>query len=409
MTHAAIFRAGPMFVTQNFVFTDGLMPEGMAGVPMVAKLLGSLVRGQPAPAAPPGSAPSAASLAAHGKPVLALVCDPRSWYLTLWRQGCEGMGSLFHRMGDESRWQELRKRAAALPTALAAGGAAAGLAVELPPEWGADRALDTWYANPRDVGAFREWLRAVMAVRALRGLVSPDYARSPLSRSCGFMTFQYNQLFIHNPNDLGMPATHARALQQLDKSKGLLTQSVRMEQLSADLPGALQALGVPLDEKQVAAVEAVQANLPPLRREWFRFYGLDELALIDDRERFICARLRFSMEPARAHLRAGGKPAAEAAEPSSADGGAAAPAARPAGRRWAAKRAAAAATPSAPAQPDPAEIARQERIANIRRLQEERLAQRRASGKLQATRPAAKKMRDDDDDGLTLLQDFDED
>lgn len=399
-----------MFVTPHFVYTDALMPEGSAGLPMVAKLLGSLVRGQQAPAAVPGAPQAAAALAAQGKPVLALVCDPRSWYLTLWRQGCEGMGSLFHRMGDESRWQELRKRAAAMPTALAAGGAAAGLAVELPPEWGADRALDTWYANPRDVGAFREWLRAVMAVRALRGLVSPDYARSPLSRSCGFMTFQYNQLFIHNPNDLGMPATHARALQQLDRSKGLLTQSVRMEQLSADLPAALQALGVPLDEKQVAAVEAVQANLPPLRREWFRFYGLDELALIDERERFICARLRFSMEPARAHLRAGGKPASEAAEPSTpAEGGAAAPAARPAGRRWAAKRTAAANAAAAPAQPDPAEIARQERIANIRRLQEERLAQRRASGKLLGPRPAAKKIQDDDDDGLTLLQDFDED
>lgn len=391
-----------MLVCQNFVYTDALLPEGSAGLPLVSKLLGSLVRGQPVPAGAPG----AAGLAAHNKPVLALVCDPRSWYLTLWRHGCEGMGPLFHRMGDEDTWQELRKRAGSVPTALAAGGAASAMAAELPAEWGADRALDTWYANPHDVSAFREWLRAVMAVRALRGLVSPDYARSPLSRSCGFMTFRYHQLFIHNPNELGMPATDARSLQALDRSKGLVVQAVRMEQFAADLPPALEALGVVLDEQQRASIEAVQANLPTLRREWHRFFGLDELALIDQRERFICARLRFSVEPARTRIRS--EEAGQVGPKSTQGQEGAGPARRPAAaKKAAARRATAAASSAAPAQPDAAEIARQERIANIRRLQQERLAQRRASGKASPPRPPASKALDDD--GLTLLQDFDED
>eukprot|EP01036_Dinobryon_divergens_P060059 gene60059-80097_t len=167
----------PMLISEKFVFTPSLFPEGLGAKHPTNKLVADAAGGQP----PEHNIKDAAGLAALGKPVVALVTDPRSWYLALWRQGCAGKGPLYRRLTDPAKWEQLRKRQGSR-AAVAEEGAAAAPAV--PAEWGPEHAKTFWYGDSQNVPAFKEWLRAVVGTRALRGMVSAEYQRSPLSRNC---------------------------------------------------------------------------------------------------------------------------------------------------------------------------------------------------------------------------------
>lgn len=385
-----------MLISEKFVFTPSIFPEGLGAKHPINKLVEEAVGGQ----APELNIKDAAGLAALGKPVVALVCDPRSWYLALWRQGCAAKGPVFRRLTDPAKWEQLRKRRS---NRLAQNEEAEP---EIPAEWGAEHARTFWYGDSQSVPAFKEWLRAVVGVRVMRGMVSAEYQRSTLSRNCGLMTYEFSQLFIHNPNELGALPTNWRGLHALNKAKGLVSHAVRAEDFAETFLPAMEALGVALSDSSRAAIARERGRNPVLRREWERFFDEDMLKLLIARERFICVSLRYRLSAPGAHR-----------EADDAAGDGQTPGSAGAARRRAA-RGSVPAPEASPAPTDPAEIARQARIAEIRQLQEERLAQRRAAGKLPARgggRSAGRGARSSSPEqaaGLTThprLADFDED
>ena len=187
-----------MFISDSLVFVE----LQKTGSDHIKSLLKKTVGGENDPK---NHVPDEALLAS-GRPFVGSIRDPWAWYLSLWTVGCHQKGELYERLTNPKKWRKLLEARAdggadaeadadadgdaeadeAEPVeALAevAEGEAGGDATvktgklkprvkakrtELPDWCSPERARDVWYRDVGDVEGFREWLKAVLTVPALR-------------------------------------------------------------------------------------------------------------------------------------------------------------------------------------------------------------------------------------------------
>jgi hypothetical protein len=249
------------------------------GSTRLKKLVGEIVGGE-------SSAKQSAysdELAATGKPVVGYVCNPLTWYLAHWKLGCEGKGEFHKRLTDETKWDLLRSKRAQLPPK----NESAKEAKVLPEGWGAARAKDFWYADANNPEAFREWLQAVAAHRALRRLVDHAYNNSPVAKLGGLMTYQFFIMFVRNAENMEKSVDSMEALQALWEAKSITSRFIRAEAISEDLKKVLEALHVPLNDEQRAAVDGLKERTGADEAAILRFYDAASLRLVAKREAFL--------------------------------------------------------------------------------------------------------------------------
>lgn len=249
------------------------------GSTRLKKLVGEIVGGE-------SSAKQSAysdELAATGKPVVGYVCNPLTWYLGQWKLGCEGKGEFHKRLTDETKWDLLRSKRAQLPPK----NESAKEAKALPEGWGAARAKDFWYADGNNPEAFREWLQAVAAHRGLRRLVDHAYNNSPVAKLGGLMTYQFFIMFVRNAENMEKSVDSMEALEALYRDKSITAQFIRSEAISEDLKKVLEALHVPLNDEQRAAVEGLKERTGADEAAILRFYDAASLRLVAKREAFL--------------------------------------------------------------------------------------------------------------------------
>jgi hypothetical protein len=238
-------------------------------------------------------------LAAMGRPVVGYLCNPLTWYLAQWKHGCNGKGDVYKRLTDESRWDRLRALRAALPPKNAHAKPDAKL---LPEGWGAAHAKEFWYGNADNPEAFREWLQAVAGERGLRRLVDHGYNVSPISRLGGLMTYQFFISFVRNAENMEKSVDTMEALEARYQQQAITSHFIRSEAVSQDLTKVLDALHVPLNNEQRAAVEGLKERSGADEAAIIRFYDPASLRLVAKREAFI--NKHFDYGPPSAEARA---------------------------------------------------------------------------------------------------------
>lgn len=274
-----------MLVSEKLV----LLPLHKDGVASVRSLFQALVGGESRKQ--PGTA---AEIAALGVPVVGVVCNPLTWYLALWRQGCAGKGGLYRRLTDDARWQrvlgrqQMRQRAED-PESQPAGDVRPGL----PAEWSAAHAVAVWYADRNDVTAFREWLRAVLGTRALRRIVEAQPAAGSGFRAGGLMTQEYLGAFVLAPEDESLSTLKLDGLQALDQRCAITRLFVRAESPATDVAAVLDQLGVTRDAEQDAAIRALTSVATTA--EDLSFFDADSLRLVAQHERLITAKFGYEL------------------------------------------------------------------------------------------------------------------
>lgn len=267
------------------------------------------------------------ALLASGRAFVGSIRDPWAWYLSLWTVGCQRKGELYERLTNPRKWRKLLDARAddaaegdadgtdaGTEVALAAGADAAAdadtsctprtgklkpkakaKATELPEHCTPERARDVWYADAGNVDAFREWLRAVLTVPALRNVAESGYGKSPIGRLGGLMTYRYFTLFTRGGDALDKSVDSLEALQAHDRAHGYIDHFIRRESLAADFLKLMEALEVPLGERKRALVQAPRppatAALRPHPLE--AYYDTESSALVARRDKFIVDRFGY--------------------------------------------------------------------------------------------------------------------
>jgi hypothetical protein len=272
-----------------------------AGSARLKKLLGELVSGESS-----GKQTSYADeLAASGKPVVGYLCNPLTWYLDLWKQGCAGKGDVRKRLTSDIRWGQLNAR---LKNREPKEGVK-GDGKQLPEGWGPERAKDYWYADVENVEAFREWLKAVVAERGMRKLVDHGFGSSPMCRVAGLMSYHFFNLFVRGAENMDKAVNTMEALKDLYAKQGITEHFIRAESVSADVHKVLAEVGVKLDAEQHALVDALKERSGAADAAILRFYDVPSLRLVARRESFL--NDLFGYGPPSAEARAASRAAAE--------------------------------------------------------------------------------------------------
>ena len=206
-----------------------------AGSARLKKLLGDVLGGESS-----GKQKNYADeLAAMGKPIVGFVCNPLTWYLALWRQGCDGKGELHKRLTDDARWVQLIARR----NIRAVKEDAKPDAKAIPEGWGAERAKSFWYGDEQNAEAFREWLKAVLGVPGLRKLLDHGYGGSPMNRMAGLMTYDFFIMFVRNAENMEKSVDTLEALQAAHQAGKITDRFIRSEAIGVDLLRTLEARG----------------------------------------------------------------------------------------------------------------------------------------------------------------------
>ncbi|MEK8030657.1 hypothetical protein AACH06_07440 [Ideonella sp. DXS29W] len=249
------------------------------GSSRVKKLLGEIVGGE----STGKRAGTAEELAATGKPVVGYLCNPLTWYLSLWQQGCAGKGDLHKRLTDPERWEQLRSRRAARP---AKATSRPGM-LDIPAEWGADHAKTAWYGDAEDPEAFRAWLKAILATRSIRRLVDSGYANSPINKLGGLMTYQLFVSLVCGADTLDKSIDTPEALEALGATNAITRLFIRAESVAADLHQVLESLGIALTEAQRSAIDGVKERGQADAKAIQRFYDVPSLRMVAKRDELI--------------------------------------------------------------------------------------------------------------------------
>lgn len=268
-----------------------------AGSARVKKLLADLVGGDTSGK----HAAFSDELAATGKPVVGYVCNPLTWYLALWRQGCAGKGDVRKRLADDSKWTQMQARRANVSGKEGANPDAK----RIPDGFSAERARSFWYADAENPEAFREWLQAVAGVPGLRKLVGHGYGGSPAARMAGLMTYEFMVTFVRNAENMEKSVNTMEALEALQASQSITSHFVRSEFVSEDLKKVLGAIAVPLSAEQSAAVDALKERSGADAAAIARFYDAPSLRLVAKREALINKLFGYTAPVAEAGAKKG--------------------------------------------------------------------------------------------------------
>ncbi|WP_374568506.1 hypothetical protein [Ideonella sp.] len=253
------------------------------------KLLGDIVGGETSGK----HAGYADELVATGKPIVGYVCNPLNWYLTQWKLGCAGKGDIHKRLTDQDRWDQLKARRANRPLK---DNARPG-AMEIPEGWNAEYAKATWYADAESPDAFREWLKAILANKAIRRLVDPGYAGSPINKLAGLMTYHLFMSFVRGGENVDKSIDTLEALEALGAANAITAHFIRAESIGADLLHVLTTLGIKLTEEQRAAIDAMKDKGAGDVKVVQRFYDVPSLRMVAKRDELISKLFGYTAPP----------------------------------------------------------------------------------------------------------------
>lgn len=260
-----------------------------AGSSRLKKLLGDIVGGETSGK----HAGYADELVATGKPIVGYVCNPLNWYLTQWKLGCAGKGDIHKRLTDQDRWDQLKARRANRPLK---DNARPG-AMEIPEGWNAEYAKATWYADAESPDAFREWLKAILANKAIRRLVDPGYAGSPINKLAGLMTYHLFMSFVRGGENVDKSIDTLEALEALGAANAITAHFIRAESIGADLLHVLTTLGIKLTDEQRAAIDAMKDKGAGDVKVVQRFYDVPSLRMVAKRDELISKLFGYTAPP----------------------------------------------------------------------------------------------------------------
>lgn len=249
------------------------------GSTRVKKLLGDIVGGESS-----GKRASYADeLLATGKPIVGYLCNPLTWYLSQWQQGCAGKGDIHKRLTDQARWDQLKAKRANRP----AKDGAKPSPKDIPEGWSADHAKQIWYGDAQNPEAFRAWLKAVLANRAIRRLVDGGYAGSPINKLAGLMTYQLFTSFVRGGENVDKSIDTIEALEALGAANAITRHFIRAESVGTDLYQVLSTLGIKLTKEQTAEIDGLKERGQADAEEIQRFYDLPSLRMVARRDELI--------------------------------------------------------------------------------------------------------------------------
>jgi hypothetical protein len=283
-----------MFTSDHLIFLE--LYKG--GVVPIRKLLESTVGGSDTKDKP--GAPE--QLAASGKPIVGFVCEPKTWYLTQWQQGCRQQGDIYRRLTDEKRWEMLRNTQEKRLTAASdeedeqdEGGSGKKKPPPrvVPPQWNADYAREIWYRNDDNVDAFREWLKAVIGTRGMRKIVDPAHAKSRFSKAAGPMTYRYFSMFVRDRESPDYAVNTLEGLQKLDAAHAITKHFVRSETAADDLPKVLKACGIALPAEQTLNIAGSDKKGPRAGELLTTFYDASSEKLVGRQEMFLIDKFGY--------------------------------------------------------------------------------------------------------------------
>lgn len=260
-----------------------------AGSSRLKKLLGDIVGGETSGK----HAGYADELVATGKPIVGYVCNPLNWYLTQWKLGCAGKGEIHKRLTDQDRWDQLKARRANRPLK---DNSRPG-AMEIPEGWNAEYAKATWYADAESADAFREWLKAILANKAIRRLVDPGYAGSPINKLAGLMTYHLFMSFVRGGENVDKSIDTIEALEALGAANAITAHFIRAESIGADLLQVLTTLGIKLSDEQRAAIDAMKDKGAGDVKVVQRFYDVPSLRMVAKRDELISKLFGYTAPP----------------------------------------------------------------------------------------------------------------
>jgi hypothetical protein len=240
---------------------------------------------------PPKHGRIPAEFPCNGRAVVSTIRSPWEWYVSLWAFGCEkGNQGEAYRSTTNRQFRPLLGKGPATSVQRLVG------------TWKECRkSTEHWrrlYQDPRDAGAFREWL-CRMFEPAHAYDVSLDYAASTTSGFAGLLTFRYASLFWSDTRPLfGRDGVRSVAeLQDVDREHNVVDFMLRNETLAADLVSVLRAVGHVIDDSLLKTLQRERRTNSSTHYPAAYYYDAATRDLVAQREAFIIAK--YGYQPPR--------------------------------------------------------------------------------------------------------------
>ena len=209
-------------------------------------------------------------LQSAGKYIVGSVRNPWDWYVSQWSYGCAGRGALRKRLTGRKLFRLFEKPINELTKPVA-------------------RWRET-YKDHRDPEGFNRWLKMVFDPYRRKDL-GEGYAKSPISRFAGLMTFRYMRIYTR-----GGTATSLEALKKFDAENNVLNCTIRVESIENDLIRALEAAGYELGDEQIGIINAGADNRtnPSEHLPTEFYYDQETVDLVAQNEKLIIEKYSYS-------------------------------------------------------------------------------------------------------------------
>jgi len=197
------------------------------------------------------------------KYIVGSIRNPWDWYVSQWSYGCAGRGALHKRLTGRKFFRFFQKPFSEFTKPVA--------------EW-----RET-YKDHRDPECFNRWLKMIFDPRRKKDL-GEGYARNPISRYAGLMTYRYIKIYTRGSN-----ATSLEALKKFDSENNFLKFTIRVESIDADLLQALKNAGYELSEGQIQVIQqgADYRTNPSDHLPSGFYYDQETAGLVAEHERLI--------------------------------------------------------------------------------------------------------------------------
>lgn len=172
------------------------------------------------------------------KYVVGSIRNPWDWYVSQWSYGCAGRGALRRRLTGRKLFRLFEKPISELTKPVA-------------------RWRET-YKDHRDPECFNRWLKMVMDPYRRKDL-GEGYAKNPISKFAGLMTYRYIKIYSKNLRQTGS-LTDLEGLKKFDAENNVLNFTIRVETIENDLIQALEAAGYSLSDEQVSTIKSGAEN-----------------------------------------------------------------------------------------------------------------------------------------------------
>jgi hypothetical protein len=204
------------------------------------------------------------------KYIVGSIRNPWDWYVSQWSYGCAGRGALRKRLTGRKLFRLFEKPVSELTKPVA-------------------RWRET-YKDNRDPEGFNKWLKMVFDPYRRKDL-GEGYAKNPISKFAGLMTFRYIKIYTR-----GGSATSLEALKKFDSESNVLKFTIRVESIEKDLLQALENAGYDLSEDQIQLIEQGADNRtnPSEHLPTEFYYDEETVDLVARNEKLIIEKYDYS-------------------------------------------------------------------------------------------------------------------